>query len=798
MLRFAALLLLLLLGACNLNSAPAPEPLPGTLWTDPQSWTDGTVPESGAEVTVAAGKTVVLNRDVKLKSLTIYGTLVFGRQDLELSADWIMIHGPGKLQIGSPERPFTHKATITLTDNDRGRSVMGMGGKFLGAMMGAGIEIHGEDRVDWTKLAATAPRLTTQIRLADRVDWRAGERVVIASTALDPSEAEEREVVGVSSDGRTVTLDRPLDYLHYGELQSFGGMTLDSRAEVGLLSRNVVIQGDNRTGTWGGHLMVMGSDPGQRETNPAMRSSARIRGVEFRYMGQRNVLGRYPVHWHRNGESAGDFVEGSSFHSNFQRGVVVHGTDGVRVADNVVFASVGHSFMTEDGSERGNSFERNLGLATTPFDSVPPNPVQASQNDTQAATFWLKGGSNRFVGNAAAGGAHSGFWFDNVGPVDPSVFEFRDNTVHSYQAGRIPGERLGGKGAIWVTGPVGSGDEALHPVHGPFRFENTTVYKNREGYWANSTDEPTGEAKVDIVGAILADNVLGTSSHGLRDSVVVGRSANPDSDPMIGSSGIQEYRATTYLTNVQFFNFAPTSTALDTRNCVREGGDMQVRGVQMNGSPFRLCSGGNNDMAIYDLDGSLTGAVSTTVPATSRFMFDEACPLQPNGTRRCPGLIEYAALSLETDLFYQNLRPALPSAPMPSLTRSDGLVLPSSDLFNRPWQWTLMTRHTYRLETDLAGWGYLRLRLLRKYFSDGETPRSVTVAVPSSAGFIASSCDLGVAQMGVNCAGKSPLPQVNSLAELNASSRPAYFRNGPDIVLKLFTNRDSSVLLERQ
>lgn len=37
----------------------------------------------------------------------------------------------------------------------------------------------------------------------------------------------------------------PLRFGHFGELQTFGGEVFDMRAEVGLLTRNVVIQGDS-------------------------------------------------------------------------------------------------------------------------------------------------------------------------------------------------------------------------------------------------------------------------------------------------------------------------------------------------------------------------------------------------------------------------------------------------------------------------------------------------------------------------------------------------------------------------
>lgn len=87
-------------------------------------------------------------------------------------------------------------------------------------MMG-GLEIIGEDRVAWTKLATSAPAGSTQITLAEAVDWRVGEQIVIASSALDPDQAETRTIQGIS--GNTLTLDRALEYGHFGELQNIAG-----------------------------------------------------------------------------------------------------------------------------------------------------------------------------------------------------------------------------------------------------------------------------------------------------------------------------------------------------------------------------------------------------------------------------------------------------------------------------------------------------------------------------------------------------------------------------------------------
>lgn len=794
-LRFLSLLLLLGLSACQFSS-----PLPPNTgyWSDARFWASLGLqkPQAGESVVIPAGSRVILDEDPPpLTGITVLGELEFARKNLNISTSYLMVHGPGKLSIGSEAEPFTHRAVITLTGSNPEENIMDMGAKFLGAMMGGKLEIIGENRVAWTKLAATAPAGSTQIVLSSPVDWRVGERIVIASTALDPHQAETRTIRAIS--GNTLTLDRALDYGHFGQIQTFEGRVLDQRAEVGLLSRNIVIQGDDhRAGGFGGHVMVMGSSPLRRETNPAMRSSGKIRGVEFRQLGQFNRLARYPFHWHLNGDSNGDYLENSSFHSNFQRGIVVHGTDNVRVKNNVLFDTVGHSIVTEDGSEQGNLFEGNLAVLTRAFPYLPSNPIQVGQNDDRAATFWIKGPSNRFLGNVAAGGEFTAFWFDNVGSVDASRFEFRDNVIHSYLLGKAIGApgNLGDVGALWITG-----NRAAPTTHGPFVLERTTIYKTRAALWANPVGDPAGEVIMEVRDSILADNSVSIGSHGIRDSLIVGKSANLDSEGEIGRLGVQEYGGTTTLNSVTFVNFGPGTSAIQTRNCFREGPHMVTQNIRFVNAQFGLCDG-SSDLAVQDLDGSLSGSgvPGVVVPASvgSRAMYTEACTLLATANARvCPSQMEYLNLIPETDTFFRSYAPGVPS-----LTRDDGVQQSGSDVTNAPFYWTLIHGRTYTLDTDLSQWQYVRLRLYPKYKNHNGTPRAARVVLPTStSSFTVYRCALETLQPGTNCAGKTALTSLFSLAELDAATQPAYFYDSAAqrIYLKLFSNTNTSLLVQR-
>src|SRR5690554_1675896 len=115
---FTALLPALLLcgvaAAVQAQSAGSAKPMN---WSNPATWPSGKVPAAGDKVVIASGKEVILDvSPPQLSGLSIDGKLSFSdKADLELTTEWIMLHG--ELAIGTEARPHTRKATITLTDN---------------------------------------------------------------------------------------------------------------------------------------------------------------------------------------------------------------------------------------------------------------------------------------------------------------------------------------------------------------------------------------------------------------------------------------------------------------------------------------------------------------------------------------------------------------------------------------------------------------------------------------------------------------------------------------------------------
>ncbi|MCU4802772.1 hypothetical protein OB920_20630 [Halobacteria archaeon HArc-gm2] len=491
--------------------------------------------------------------------------------DLELTTTWLLAEGSNSLiRIGSEDDPYEHEARITLVglghENVRGEGDMAIGTKFLGTWDGGSIEIHGASRekTDWTQLDASADAGAETITLADAVDWEAGDQIAIAPSGSDPWQAERRAVESVS--GNQVTLDEPLEHDHYGAVETHAGTELDMRAEVGLLTRNVELRGDELSYRdrnqgvdseyapgFGGHGIF--ADPGQ----------VRIEGLEAFRMGQTGIQARYPLHFHHGHDQDGSYVRHNSVWHSFQRGINAHGTGNVLIEGNVVFDTIDHSYIVEEGlpEEEGNVFRENLAILTKnvresdrAFGGYLENPGDVrrrpkQQNSYRPAAFWISNPSNELVGNHAAGGYGAmGFFYDghdesDVG-LDASEFEitFEDNLAHSYSV--RPQKQLDG-----YTGDV-SEDALLrswrmshyqHICQGiglmmqlePMEIDPDEIPKNREDLLTGFTAYKCEHSGVwtEFQTSILADSVVADFNIGhfamggseTRDTVFVGRDA---------------------------------------------------------------------------------------------------------------------------------------------------------------------------------------------------------------------------------------------------------------------------------
>jgi cell migration-inducing and hyaluronan-binding protein len=480
-----------------------------TNWSDPATWPNKKVPAAGDKVEIASGKEVILDvSPPALNGVTINGKLTFSdKSDLELTTEWVMVHG--ELAIGTEAKPYTHKATITLTDNVKDEQMMGMGDR--GIMLSGGtLNLHGNRSNTWTKLSSTANAGATSIQVLNADQWRAGDEIVLASTDFNPRQAERRTIAAIN--GNTIQLDKPLTYMHFGKIT----FDVDERGEVGLLSRNIKIQAseDAAQTFFGGHIMAM------------VTSKMYVDGVELNRMGQHLELARYPIHWHLVGDAKGQYIKNASIHDTYNRCVTVHGTNFVHVENNVTYNIVGHCFFLEDGIEHGNEFVHNLAIQVKCHMTKPCVPTnlaasgerpdydnrqavrQNGQNspdvlipsDNTVSAYWITNPDNTYVDNVAAGSDENGFWMSlpehpngafedsdtakNTWPRRTPFRKFSGNVAHSNYDGFMFDRNIAANNTFSVTGSSHTGHENPADPNSkalPSVFENLTTYKNRNG-----------------------------------------------------------------------------------------------------------------------------------------------------------------------------------------------------------------------------------------------------------------------------------------------------------------------------
>ncbi len=466
-------------------------------------------------MTIPAGTSALL--DVAptntIKSINIFGELIFKDTPLNLNVNFIRIEPGGKLLMGSSTCRLSSKIIVTFfgdyanTTSDLGLNPSDnakLGSKGLAATTNSTLEIWGADvKTTWTRLAQAAAINATTITLEKSVSglWKAGDAIALASTDFGPvidsaitttpasvqwqrgrkfdEQSEDVVIKSISTDGKTLTLQTPLKYPHFASAEFD-----DIRGEVGLLTRNIVFQGDASTNTtyFGGHFMI-------RDVTRAW-----INGAEFTSMAQRGVMGRYPVHFHLMGPGSMEgiaYLKDCSIHHNFQRCVTIHDTRGVTVQNNVAYWNNGHCYFLEDGCETGNKFIGNLGVAIKPVAGESGNRLVPT--DSTPSIFWITNPSNDFIDNVGVGGFHT-FWY-SLPPSPVGISKDKYINVTTMTPRRMPGGIFSGNVAHGATqngihiDSFQKLDETTDSTTSwnpgvLMNFEDIVVYKNRNfGMW---------------------------------------------------------------------------------------------------------------------------------------------------------------------------------------------------------------------------------------------------------------------------------------------------------------------------
>ncbi|KAL6754041.1 hypothetical protein V8C86DRAFT_399941 [Haematococcus lacustris] len=563
------------------------------LWENSWTWPSGSVPQPGSQVTIPNGVKVLVTgcsfppgRNT-FTSITVPSgsELIFDDAPINLRVGAIRVDG--NLRVGSQQCRTSKPISITFVVAPTVPS-FNMG---IQVSRSGQLDLHGAYfNPTWTRLASTAAPGQNWVSLRDSVNWWQGQLVALPTSIFRDEYNNQNEVMtiqSVSSDGRTVVFTRPLQFYHYGGAEY--------QTEVVLLSRSVILSGgpSAESSLRGGHVHIMGQ--------------GRIEGVMGYRMGQQNVLGAYPFHWHMIGDVAQgvSYVTDSSVYRSFYRCFVVHGTNALLVKQNTGFHIDGHCFYLEDGVEERNWFEANFAgfvhVIGSPAGGVSQSGTLHIQStdliqpsDAAASGFYASNPNNVFINNAASGG-FSGFTFPtlpravgeyagtNIVPLSRPLGRFDGNTVHStgYFWIMAGGFYFGGR--LWINPQDGN---KLYYSSGRWEFNplddngkaTTHLLTNNKAWLAQWGVSHWGQ-RVQVINWEAHDCVRGANVFGvalLKNAWINGRSNNywalyPDRlYDLAPIAGFQWYdtRVQTVLTNVTFSNFVYQPQLLSMRQGV--------------------------------------------------------------------------------------------------------------------------------------------------------------------------------------------------------------------------------------
>ena len=483
-------------------------------WSDGRTWSKGKVPAAGDDVVVRRCVSVtydILSHD-PLRTLLVNGQLLFSTaQNTQLAIGLMVVtpdprfdvlagcktsemghmeHDPfdphvASFSVGTPSAPISQsvRARILLApmeglDDDCAPALIAHGGR---------MEFHGAPlTATWSKLSATAAAGATLVRLAEPVDWRRGDKLILTATKqIDlgryeertyangglQSFTEERMVTGVEAGGTTIKIDQPLEFEHAvvrmprGELLS---------GEVGNLSRNIVIESQNPEGPYG-HVMFHHGSQGS------------ISYTEFHDLGKPGALGRYPLHFHLpNDTMRGTSIIGASIWGGHNRWLAEHGIEYLVVRDLVAYQTIGHGVYLENASEQYNLLDHSLLVQAAASRRIPRQSLEYDEN--HGSCYWSANARN-FVSSTVlveCGDSFESMTFDyahdpqrtnNSIPM-PTTMLMPDGTRMIVDARTVSGglyrdlELHNNAGwGFWIRG-------AKYPADEPLMITNLKLWKN--------------------------------------------------------------------------------------------------------------------------------------------------------------------------------------------------------------------------------------------------------------------------------------------------------------------------------
>ena len=346
-------------GGCNNKNMPEDTTIETEYryWSKPASWATtstatGVLPKEGEDVIIQSTWNMVLDlTDTPVfRSIEINGRLTILNDGKTYNLHSYLIYvRKGELIVGTSDKPITGKVIFTLHGTRADKDIY-----FTDKMFEAGnkviantglLNMYGKHvTTKWTRLAQTAPKGQNWILLVDDpTDWAVGDELGITPSGRDYTQRDFCVVQAIN--GKNVTLAVPLVYTHYGAaaIDATKTGTIDIRAEVLHLTRNIVVQGTNED-RWGAHVVTAhnndsGFSNGQL-VSVQRKGFAIIDHVEFVNCSQYDTdkaAVRFSNFFALSSTDKQSSVSNSAVHNGLGIGVMVTSANNVLVDNNVVF-----------------------------------------------------------------------------------------------------------------------------------------------------------------------------------------------------------------------------------------------------------------------------------------------------------------------------------------------------------------------------------------------------------------------------------------------------------------------------
>jgi len=332
-------------------------------------------------ILIKEGTSVKLSGTIErsFSTILVEGDLrIIDTGDSSLKVQKIIVAPSGSLTIGDNQSPIKadKKAEIVFLSNNEGE---------VGIFVFGKLWIHGKEVsqtfVGLEKFARKwDKRLVVDTELTN---WKRDDVVVITSPGDDKCNEVSKISKVVNQD---VFLQTQLTCSHIGIENTKNSIT----SHVALLSRNIIISSED--------------EENRGSVNFFHGSYGYIKYAQFDKLGPKEVLARYPIHFHHlKDTSRGIEVIGNSITYSDNRWITIHDSNGIIVKDNVGYISQGHGFFLEDGTEFDNVFEKNIGIIVK---------RELIRPDGAPSVFWTMNPMNVYRDNVAVNAPYWGFFFD--------------------------------------------------------------------------------------------------------------------------------------------------------------------------------------------------------------------------------------------------------------------------------------------------------------------------------------------------------------------------------------------------